>query len=139
MNIKRTTLASSLLLALALQAVSIQPVAAGDSRFQEVTSYENFLDTFIGKTITSRYYSLTLNADYTLDGYFRGQRMRGKWLFVSNEELCFDMATSIHCVTPRVKAGDATAVRFNRPVASRNPLYLRNPYPNLWGVYVVTG
>lgn len=138
MTIKNPTLVSSLLLALSLQTVSIQSATAANTRFSKIASHESLLENMVGRTLTSRNYSLTINADYTLDGSYRGEKMMGKWLFVSNEAICFDMATSVHCVAPSVDVNDSSSIRFDRPETVRNTLYWRNPYPNLWGEYTVS-
>ena len=138
MIIKRTTLVSTLLLTLAVQFVSVQSVRASESRFQRIANNEGLLENIVGKTLTSRNYSITINADYTMEGTYQGNRMRGRWMFVSNEAICFDMVTSMHCVAPSIGVGDIATVRFERPSKVSNRFYFNNPYPNLLGEYSVT-
>jgi len=138
MIIKHTTLTASLVLALALQAATVQPLAASDSRFEKVTNESDLLDVLVGKTLTSRDYIFTLNADYSLEGSYEGRPIRGKWMFILNDAICFDFQTSVHCGTPMVNSGDVTSVRFERSAKVRNRLYFSNPYPNLLDQYSVS-
>ena len=138
MIIKRTTLTTSLVLALAFQSATIQPVAASDARFQKVTSEAELLDTLVGRTLTSRDYTFRLNADFTFEGSNQGKQISGRWMYVSNDAICFDFATSVHCVTPSVSSEDITSVRLERSTKVRNRFYFSNPYPNLMAQYSVS-
>ncbi len=138
MIIKHTTLTASLVLALALQAATVQPLAASDSRFEKVTNESDLLDVLVGKTLSSRDYTFTLNADYSFEGYYQDRPIRGRWMYVSNDAICFDFATSVHCGAPMANSGDVTSVRFERSSKVRNRLYFSNPYPNLLAEYSVS-
>lgn len=139
MTIKRTTLVSSLMLALALQAVSIQSAAALSSRFQNISSDERLLEAIVGKTLTSRDYTLSLNADYSYEGSYQGNRLLGKWFLYANEAICLDRGDVVHCFAPSVDVVDGMSVHLERPTIMRNSLYFSgHPFPNVWGRYSIS-
>ena len=138
MNIKHTTLTASLALSLALQAASVQPLAASNLRFEKVINEAVLVSALVGKTLNSRDYTFTLNADYSFEGSYQDRPIRGRWMYVSNDAICFDFSSSVHCGTPMINSGDVTSVRFERSAKVRNRLYFSNPYPNLLAEYSIS-
>ncbi|MCF6306164.1 MAG: hypothetical protein L3J33_12440 [Rhodobacteraceae bacterium] len=138
MFIKNRKWAAFLALVLTIQAVAFQPLAASPTGYQTFSDEAAIIDALAGKALTSRQYTLTLNADLTFEGLYQGQPMRGRWMFIANSVICLDMYTSVHCRVPMIKSGNVTSIRFEKDSDYRQRMYFPNPYPNLWAQYTVS-
>jgi len=138
MSFKSKKLAALLAFSLAIQAATFQPLAASPASYRTLSSEAEIVSALAGKTLTSRQYTLILNADFSFEGSYQGRPMFGNWMYLSTGAICLDMYTSVHCMTPGIKEGDVTSVRFERNRNTRNRMYFPNPYPNLWVQYTVS-